>query len=525
MNRESMKAVACGVLLATAQTGSAGTDVYFNPLTQSAAVANPNHINELNSPWQMPPGLSQVNLMSLDEVEEDFSQSVLRVPGAGTSASMFDMVAFDSKAQYIFIPHETPFGAGVSRYDIENDETQLLFSGDLGGLTGNWSNDYGAFDPSTWTPNNTLLVAEEWTAEGRVIEILNPYADPADIQIRELDSIANVAHEGLRFSRDERTLYFVDEWNSGSIYKFVLSKRGDYTKGQTFVLVVDAFIGEASANYNEGVNAGSVRTGLAQWVPITDKNGIKLTAIDPFRNGPTDDPRVNPATRGGRGAADEVKGTPFGRPEDMEVGRLGSGNEVVYFTATSENSIYSIEMQRDGKAFVRLAASEASTPKNVGFAPTTGRMNSPDNLAQDALGNIYIIEDAPNGDVVGGDVWFMRDVDSDGVAESLDHFLSIQVDGAEATGMIFNPKRPTEFVVAVQHPDSTDLARVTNGFGDAVWRFDLTDVVPPPCATSLNSEAAEGGAHSRATCTNTRDFRFIKMLERAGSNDRGKDRW
>lgn len=524
MKQDSMAAVAWGVVLAMSQAVNAGTDVYFNPLTQSAAVANPNHINELNSPWQTPPGLSQVNLMSLDEVEEDFSQSVLRVPGAGTSASMFDMVSYDANAQFIFIPHETPFGAGVSRYDIENDETALLFSGDLGGLTGNWVNDYGAFDPSTWTPNSTLLVAEEWTGEGRVIEVLNPYADPGEIQIRELDSIANVAHEGLRFARDGRTLYFVDEWNSGSIYKFVLSRRGDYTQGQTFVLVVDAFSGDASANYNEGVNQGAVRTGIARWVPITDRSGVKLTVVDPFRNGPTEDPRVNPDTRGGRGAADEVRGTPFGRPEDMEVGRLGNGNEVVYFTATSENAIYSIEMQRDGRPFVRLAASETGTPKNVGFAPTTGRMNSPDNLAQDALGNIYIIEDAPNGDTVGGDIWFMRDVDSDGVAESLDHFLSIQVDGAEATGMIFNPRHPTEFVVAVQHPDSTDLTRVANGFGDALWQFDLAGVVPPPCATAFQTGDESGRYRSAATCTNARDFRFVSMLERAGFNDRGKDR-
>lgn len=488
-----------------AQQAVAGTDVFFNPLTQSAAVATPNHVNELNSPWQTPPGLSQENLTSLAEAEADVNQSMLRVPGAGTSASMIDMTSFSRDGKYLFVPHETPFGAGVSRYDIEADTIELLFSGDMQGMNGNWANDYGAFDPSTWTTNDTVFAAEEWTAEGRVIEILNPLAPADQIQIRELESIANVAHEGLLFSRDGGTLYFVDEWNSGSIYKFVMKNKGDYTKGQTFVLVVDGYAGDPAANYNEGTNVGAKRTGLATWVPITDKDGNALTATDPFKNGPTDDPRTNPDTRGGRGAADEINGTPYGRPEDLEVGRLANRREVLYFAATSEHAVYSVEMLSGNKAIVRLAASEATTPKNAGFPSTTGVLNSPDNLAQDALGNIYIIEDAPNGSPVGGDIWFMRDVDTDGVAESLDHFMSIQVDGSEATGMIFNPRKPTQFVVSVQHPDSTI---VPDGFGDSIWLFDLEEIVPPPCD--------KHGWRNTVTCTHTYDFRFIDMLKRAG---------
>lgn len=499
---------------AAGQAAVAGTDIYFNPLTQSSAVATPNHINELNSPWQAPAGLAQSNLTSLREAEADVNQSMIRVPGAGTSASMLDMTAYSPNGKWLFLPHETPFGAGASRYSIENDTIETIFQGDLGGATGNWASDYGAFDPSTYTPNGTLFLGEEWTAEGRIIEILNPFAPVAQIQWRELESIANVAHEGLQFSLDERTLYFVDEWNSGSFYKFVMAKKGDYTKGQTFVLVVDAFSGDPAANYNEGVNASATRTGLATWVPITDKNGQPLTRTDPFRNGPTSDPRTDPTARGGRGAADEVNGTPYGRPEDMEIGRLASGREVMYVAVTSEQSVYSVEMLSATKAIVRVAASNAGTSKNLGFPATTGVLNSPDNLAQDALGNIYVIEDAPNGDNVGGDIWFMRDTNNDGVAESLDHFMSIQVDGAEATGMVFNPVKPTEFVVSVQHPDSTT---VPNGFGDAVWKFDLENIAPPVCDKS--------GWRSTQTCTHAGDYRFIDMLKRADRRDRSKWEW
>ncbi len=505
------------------QASVAGTDTFFNPLTQSAAVSTPNSGIELNTPWQTPAGISQQNLMSLNEVEADVSQSVIRVP-AGNVSSMFDMIAYDDSGKYLFIPHETPFGAGASRYDIENDKTEVIFAGDGQGVNGDWTNDYGAFDPSTYTPNGSLLLGEEWTGEGRIIEILNPLAPVEDIEYRELESIANVSHEGLRFSADGETLYYVDEWNSGSIYKIVFDKvkgygrkkKVDYTSGQTFVLSVDAFDGNPADLWNEQPE-GTSRTGMATWIPLTDADGNVLTEVDPFMNGPTNDPRSNEDTRGGRPAADEVAATPYGRPEDMEVGKLDNGNEVVYFAATSERTIYSIEILGGDKAMVRVFASDAETPKNEGFPATTAQMNSPDNLAQDALGNIYIIEDAPNGSSTGGDIWFARDTDGDGVAESIDHFLSIQVDGSEATGMIFNPKKPTQFVVAVQHPDSTNLDNVPEGFGDAVWIFDLEDVVPPTCKKGHYRYSKYYGRHEMfaRTCSSARDFNFVRLLKRA----------
>jgi secreted PhoX family phosphatase len=131
-----------------------------------------------------------------------------------------------------------------------------------------------------------------------------------------------------------------------------------------------------------------------------------------------------------------------------------------------------------------------ASPKNLGFAPTTGVLNSPDNIAMDAAGNIYVIEDAPNGSSTGGDIWFVRDTDNNGVAESLDHFMSIRVAGSEATGMIFNPAIPTEFVVAVQHPTSTDLGVVPDGLGDAVWSFNLANIPNQDFVNALNQGKA-----------------------------------
>jgi hypothetical protein len=478
-----------------------GTETWFTPLTKSAPVVAPNALEELSSPWVAPEGISQNNWVSLREVEDAVlspGQSVVRVPGATTSASMFDMLAYDPTGNYVFIPHETPIGAGVSRYEVFSNKCETIFAGDLKGANGDWSNDYGAFDPSRWTPNNTLLLGEEWAGQGRVIEILNPLAPASEIEYRELNSIANVSQEGINFSlKFEDTIYFIDEYNSGSIYKFVMKKAGDYTKGQTFVLSVDAFIpsgGNAALDYNSGVNATATREGAATWIALTDEEGVPLPGItDPFKNGVSTAPS-DPAVFGGRPAADDAKGTPYGRPEDMTIGRLANGNEVLYVAATSEARVYAIEIldeaqgrhkgkchgkgndrEATGKALVRTFVSNDS-PKNLGFAATTGVLNSPDNLAMDAAGNVYVIEDAPNGSSTGGDIWFVRDTNNDGLAESLDHFMSIRVGGSEATGMIFNPANPLEFVVAVQHPSSTDLAKVPEGLGDAVWSFNLGNV-------------------------------------------------
>ena len=513
MNLITKKALVTALIVAGSQTAAAGTDVFFNPLVQGAAVAQvPNHINELNNPWQMPAGVTATNLTSLSEIEADpVNQSTIRVPGLGNNASMTDMAAFDPTGRYIFLPHETQCGAGVTRYDTNTDKATNLLKGDQAGcnVVPDWSNDFGAFDPATWTPMNTLLLGEEWSGQGRIFELKNPMVDVNAGEtpvLVELNSIPNVSHEGLRFNHAGTALYFIDEDRSGSIYKFVPTLVGDYSQGQSFVLSVDAFAGDATINWDTGVNVTAVRTGLASWIPLTDANGVTLPGVsDPFDN----------ATRGGRAAADSIGATPYGRPEDVEVGYLGDGNEVLYFNATSERSVYSVEELGNGQAMVRLMASN-NTPKNLGYGNASGELHDVDNLAQDALGNLYTVEDWPNGGNTGGDIWLVRDADNDGVAESLDRFLSLQVKGAENTGMIFRPNHPTEFIVNVQHPDSVS---VVGGMGDATWLLDLKDVVAPPCVKDHQHDHDWFGyghdRHGVKTCSDAKDTDFIKKLIRA----------
>lgn len=476
-------ALAVSALALAVSQANAGTDPFFVPLTESTTVMPPNDVNELTSPWTAPPELKFRLLTSMREAERSVSESIVRADTASAGrdanvASMFDMLAWSPDGRYLFIPHESPVQAGVSRYTPNTDIVATLFMGDGGGASDDWSNDFGAFDPARVSPNDTVWLGEEWAGTGRVVEILDPYGraprnpvagqGEVDDNWRVLDAIPLVAQEGIGFSNvwENDVVYFIDEDRSGSIYKIDWDTPGDYTAGNVYVLQVLDCACDVTARWDEQP-ADANRVGNAVWVPMTSASKTPVAEVtnDPFSE-----------AFGGRTAADDVGGTPYGRPEDVEVGTLASGNEVLYFTATSENAIYSVEMLDSMNAVVRLFASDDVTPKNEGFAGTSASLDAPDNLAQDMLGNIYIIEDNPNTTTVGetgGDIWFARDLDNDGVAESVDHMMSLGVNQAEATGMVFNPRKPNEFAIAVQHPASTDLEQVPDGQGDAVWNVSI----------------------------------------------------
>ena len=126
----------------------------------------------------------------------------------------------------------------------------------------------------------------------------NPFAaTAAEARVRWLSKVPAVAHEGLRFDK-AGVLYFVDEFSSGSIYKYVPIVNGNLGNGQTFVLKVSAYGGNAALDWNN--NLTSPRVGAATWVPITDESGNNVTVANPFAFSLT--------ATGGRDAADEVGG-------------------------------------------------------------------------------------------------------------------------------------------------------------------------------------------------------------------------
>ncbi len=345
--------------------------------------------------------------------------------------------------RYLFTVFETG-QPGIQRTDLRTMITTTIWqspAADPGATVP--GNTYRSFDASRWTPWGGLLTAEEsWSdpgaatsKHGRLFEVTNPLADPADIEFVHRDILPRVSHEGLAFDR-KNNLYFIDERNGSHIFKFTsvrpMAKNGDdfFAGGQTFVLRVgDGTVPEA--------------TGKARWIPLTDAHGNPLPGVvivtDP--NGITAiDGRATPKL-------DAFRGTAFDRPEDMEIKTLKNGRQLLYVATTTNNKVFAIDLRR---THVQLAVSrdtiDMATGDPVGLAFT-----SPDNIAIDVEGNMYIVEDQPGG---VEDIWFLKDHNNDGVAEAIGKWASLSTAGAESTGLYFDTFNPNVAYINVQHPRS-----------------------------------------------------------------------
>ena len=251
-----------------------------------------------------------------------------------------------------------------------------------------------------------------------------------------------VSHEGLQFDK-AGNLYFVDELNGGCLYKYtpaapywaVLFGRADYfAAGQSFVLRVgDGNTPNATGDY--------------QWVALTDKFGKPLpgtvTATD--GNGATSlDGRATPDLAA-------FKCTDYQRPEDSQIQSV-RGREYLYVTTTTTNEVYRLDLQaKKISVFTNRSTIDLATGAAVGSA-----FASPDNLALDNEGNVYIIEDRNGGS--DDDIWFAKDLNMDGdlldAGEGIGRWASNGTIGSEFSGLYFDPFNDDRAWVNIQHPDS-----------------------------------------------------------------------
>lgn len=330
-----------------------------------------------------------------------------------------------------------------------------------------------------------------------------------------MTSIPGVSHEGIRFDSADN-LYFIDENDSGCIYKFVPRTRRDLSVGQTFVLRVNAYNGTASAAYNSATNLAQPRTGPATWIPMTDGNGTRLTVSNPF---------VYVTASGGRTAGDELRCTPYGRPEDMTISNF-TGRDILYFPATSEHAVYSVILTPGDTATVNVFVSRNTTDLATGAAVGTA-FGSPDNMAyQTGNGNIYIVEDQ---EPPVADIWQAVDANGDGVAEHISRWFTQGVTGSEPTGLFFDPNNRNRAIVSVQHPSSGN---------DAVWSLtvgcDVThkiydadtdqpfativggaSIASPPCAVNIESDVTCGDVSVPITGVVTTEVRSGRAIRYA----------
>ena len=362
------------------------------------------------------------------------------------------------RGRFLFTVFETG-QSGVQRHDLRNGTTDTVWQSPVAA-----PNPLGhvAFDAAYWTPWGTFITAEEsWTTAaagatspyGRLFELKNPLDAPAiknpvttasnaGAEFLHRNVIPRTSHEGIQFDR-QGNMYFIDELNGGSIYKYtpaadfrrVLRGRADYfAAGQTFVLRV-------------GAGTTPNATGVYTWVPITDGQGRGLpgTLVITDVNGVVSVDARNTTD------LPLFKGTDYQRPEDIQIQRV-RGREYLYVATTTTNEVYRLDLRAQAiSVFANRATIDLATGKPV----DTG-LASPDNLAVDARGNLYIVEDRNGG--VDDDIWFAKDLNQDGdlldEGEGLARWASNGTLGSEFTGLYFDPFNKRRAWVNIQHPTS-----------------------------------------------------------------------
>lgn len=413
----------------------------FTPLTGSQTTPLPANAPVLLSS----PNFSQ-------EVIADRAKQNALVSGSNTGS--WDMITANETGpdagRYLFMPFETG-SAGVQRVDLWNTNydtrtVTIVAPGTQGFVSG---------DASRWTPWGSYLTAEEsWgngSSKGRLFEVTNATTATANGgNFVQRSIIPHVSHEGLAFD-SQNALYFIDELNGGSFYKYVSAApnatNGDdyFAAGQTFALNVGA------GNQFEG-NNGPAITGIASWVAITDINGAALAGSVLASDGKID----------GRATADAFGITSFNRPEDLEIKTLSNGDQSIFFATTDSDTngnttdgrsrVYNLNLNSlEVKLFADSSAIDLATGSAVG-----GGLRNADNLAVDADGTIYIIEDRNGSE--DDDIWYAKDVNNDGdlndAGEGLARWVSNGIPGSEISGLYFDKTNPNVAYFNIQHPNS-----------------------------------------------------------------------
>jgi len=358
-----------------------------------------------------------------------FTQTVFAREGDGNTLDLWDMATQNETGpeagRFIYRAHEIGSNGQVSVTDLETNVTRVLAQ----------RADWERLDGIAWTPWGTILVAEETTNSslkdpalpaaraGHVYEV-DPETGTAVLRA----AVGSRSHEGLRFD-SQGNLYGISESSpptGGYIFKFVPERRGDLSSGQLYALKVVSPTGD--------------RTGGAVWLPLN----TAAASLDSDAE----------ATR--------VGATGYGRPEDVEILTStgdGQGGLILYVTITSENRVLGIDLGEPAGGSDHATAFVYDYVSAGVNAPLD--FTSPDNLALDKAGNLYIAED-PSTNPVGADIWVATPGNGGQhqSATSAVRFASLPDCAAEPTGIYFD-QRGWGLFVHVQHrggPDPRDLA-------------------------------------------------------------------
>lgn len=310
------------------------------------------------------------------------------------------------------------------------------------------------------TPWGTILATEE-TGDGSAYEILNPLNttevtitvrgacgaaatianSPGSTNVIKRTALPCMAWEGLIvlpsgvvIAGDElRPGDSGPDTDGGAIFKFVPTTLRTATEAisdlsQSPLAAGASFAMQVSCNSgNQGFGQGC-EVGNAAWIPVT--------------------------TTSARSSANANKATGYYRPEDLHQDPNFSDPDnpkAIRFCWTNTQS-------EDAGSFGEVVCGIDEDPNTASATSRTVLVyrliegdedfNQPDNLEfQPKTGNVYVIEDHPNGDIWaclpdGAD----RDLKSDGCVK----MLSVKDTTAEPTGFIFDPTGTVAYV-SIQH--------------------------------------------------------------------------
>ena len=373
----------------------------------------------------------------------------------------------------VFAPATTADGKPqpfVQRLNLKTGQVDVVLRGGLGG------------DPIRLTPWGTLIVGEE-TATGAAYEILDPVnvteaviTDRATGANTHPDKVAKrpalgikswegigLLSNGVMYSGDElRPGDAGSDRDGGTIYKFVPMypyagngsitdlAQSPFADGSLYALQVSSRETTASSfpRYGQGSE-----TGVAAWV------------------------KVDPAVA--RSDADAKGATGYYRPEDLELdpyfaeeGKArfcwantqrevaGSYGEVM--CALDETPDQYGEKVKGSLTYLADASnSQYNTAWVYRFIEGGFDFNSFDNLAfQPGTGNLFVVEDHPNGDV-----WSClpdgmdEDLRSDGCVK----VMSVVDSDAEPSGLFFSKDGRTAYL-SVMHSNDTNMPQLVNGW-------------------------------------------------------------
>lgn len=425
--------------------------INFKELDESAICINAK-LPSTAEPWNLPQGWSQKIIavedplgITIEDLPDMNQQNLLRIPMPDKLKDAGVQDYFAEAGRLLYTTHEVGNEKGIPNLStassISVTDLQTGISVKLAE-----KDHWDRFDGLLWTSWNTLLAAEECTEcavddpdimddkSGFVYEI-----DPITGNSVARPALGSLAHEGIAEDKDGN-IYVVDEYNFGSIYKFIPDTKGDLSSGTLHVL-------RLQSGDNDPL---SPRTGPANWIPLDD---IQIQ-------------------KDARKAALEVNATQYNRPEDIEI-----ISNILYISLTDNTRTLTSDSAPNGVVFASAGEKTPDDRKVIGIdlnypylpivfdfvvrgvnVPDEGAGESPgfskpDNLAKIG-GDLWIVED--NGP---SDIWKATPAKRGELAKKVELFASNEDCNAEGTGILWGIGKYKDMLfVNVQHAGPTDAS-------------------------------------------------------------------